>query len=300
MNFSNEEVSWEKFLQRVKSMSSQEWVFRGQSYKEPKGQSYEEPIMSSLERALNSYGIYLSKAPEIEKWMIRDFKRKYDGIDLEIVSEDTFYCLSLMQHYGCPTRLLDFTYSPYIAAFFAVENMSLEKKKERNAFVYCFNHEWINNSAKRNIKDYYLFNMRFDDKKMTDKSFIPLYMGKKRKCFILADNPLQLHRRLTIQRGLFVIQGDISSSMMVNISSMKGWENPKNIIKFRIRINNGDQLGKVCEDLRLMNVTHDSLFPGLDGFSKSLKQNLYLYQKQRKVKANINPFMKRMTIHKRG
>jgi hypothetical protein len=256
--------------------------------------------MSSLERTLNSYGILLSKAPEIEKWMIRDFKRKYDGIDLEIVSEDTFYCLSLMQHYGCPTRLLDWTYSPYVAAFFAVENMSLEKGAERNPFVFCLNHGWINNSAKKEIKNDRLFDMRFHNKTLTDKSFKRLYMGNKRKSFILADNPYQLHKRLSIQRGLFLIQGDISSSMMDNISSMKGWQSKDNAIKFKLKIDTWRELGKVYEDLRLMNITRESLFPGLDGFSESLKQNLYLYRKMGRYKASLKPSMKPGIKHKRG
>lgn len=275
MSFSEKKISWEKYLKKSKSMTPAKWIFRGQSYK--------EPLMSSLEWALKSYKIPLYDAPKIEKWMIRDFRRKYEGIDFERVSEDTFYCLSLMQHYGCPTRLLDWTYSPYIAAFFAFENMSLKKGINHNAFVFCINHDWINKSAKRNIKNYDLFKMRFDDKTMTDESFIPLYMAKKRKSFILADNPLPLHRRLIIQRGLFVIQGDISKSMMGNISSMEGWMSPNNIIKFKLLINNSKELDKVYEDLRLMNITHDSLFPGLDGFSQSLKQNLYFYQKQRDI-----------------
>jgi hypothetical protein len=280
MNFPSKEVSWEEYLQRTKSMVPG-WIFRGQSC--------DERIKSSFERALDSYGIPYSDAPEIEEYMIRDFKRKYEGIDFEIVSKDTFYCLSLMQHYGCPTRLLDWTYSPYMAAFFAVENMSLEKKAERNAFVFCLNHKWINKSARSNINNDELFNMRFCDKTMTDDSFIPLYMDKKRKSFILADNPYQLHRRLSIQKGVFVIQGDISLSILENIDSMKDWKSPKNIIKFKLRIKNGDELDRVYEDLRLMNITHESLFPGLDGFAKSLKQNLYWYRDLKGIKDNIEP-----------
>ncbi len=282
MRFRDEEISWDMFLKRVKEdMTSEQWIFRGQSHKQSENSSFEEPIMSSFERALNSYDIPLSKAPKIEAWMIRDFRRKYEGIDSEIVAGDTFYCLSLMQHYHCPTRLLDFTYSPYVAAFFAVENMSLEKEIERNAFIYCFRHKWLNKSAEKNInvKDRHFFDMRFDDRSLTDKSFIPLYMGKRRKVFVMADNPFQLHERLIIQKGVFVIQGDISLSMTKNIEKMKDWQSERNVVKFKLKINTSKELDRVYEDLRLMNISHQSLFPGLDGFSRSLKQNLYWYQR---------------------
>ena len=103
MSFQEEEVSWGKFLQKAKPMIG-EWIFRGQPF--------DEPLKSSFERALDSYRIPLSNAPEIEERMIRDFRRKYEGIDFEVVSKDTFYCLSLMQHCGCPTRLLDWMHIP--------------------------------------------------------------------------------------------------------------------------------------------------------------------------------------------
>ena len=109
--------------------------------------------------------------------------------------------------------------SEMIAALFAVENISFEQEAERKALVFCFNHKWINNSAKWNIADDNLFKMRFDDKTMTEDSFKRLYMEKKRN-FIVAENPQQLHRRLSIQRGVFIVQGNISKSMMENIKSM--------------------------------------------------------------------------------
>ena len=42
--------------------------------------------------------------------------------------------LLLMQHYGMPTRLLDWTESPLIALYFAVEN---EKENEKDAVIYA-------------------------------------------------------------------------------------------------------------------------------------------------------------------
>jgi len=298
MNFSGEAtftnnlegITWERYLREMRKRTPDEWILRGQSYQRPKRQeSIKISLKSGLERALDSYQIHLSKAPEIEQYMIRDFRRKYEGIDSRIVSEDTLYCLSLMQHYGSPTRLLDFTFSPYVAAFFAVENMSIDRKARRDAFVFCFNHKWINESARKKIG--FLFKKRFDDKTITDKSFKPIYMEKKGS-FMVAETPHQLHRRLSIQRGVFIIQGDISKSMMENIKSMDGWQSKKNLIIFKLKIETPKKLKKVYEDLRLMNITRESLFPGLDGFAKSLKQNLYWYQDLKHLKNATNPFMK--------
>ena len=73
--------------------------------------------------------------------------------------------------------------SEMIAALFAVENISFEQGAERKAFVFCFKHKGINNSAKWNIADDNLFKMRVDDKTMTEDSFKRLYMEKKEKFY---------------------------------------------------------------------------------------------------------------------
>jgi hypothetical protein len=62
------------------------------------------------------------------------------------------------------------------------------------------------------------------------------------------------------------------------------------VVIYKLKIDTGEELKKVYEDLRLMNITHESLFPGLDGFSKSLKQNHYWYRDLHDTKTKTSPF----------
>jgi len=51
-----------------------------------------------------------------------------------------------MQHHGAPTRLLDFTYSFYIAAYFALE------ESEKDCAIWALNMKWSVEESKAKFK----------------------------------------------------------------------------------------------------------------------------------------------------
>ncbi len=95
--------------------NEERWVFRGHS-------RLSWRLQPTIERLANEQHI----SPHVEKYAEREFKRRAHHYISDLPNdEDDLEWVALMQHHGAPTRLLDWTRSAYVAAFFAAESAEL-------------------------------------------------------------------------------------------------------------------------------------------------------------------------------
>src|SRR5262245_4642588 len=276
-NFASKAIrSWDEFNKFVLGMNSsapaqkRTWLYRGQSE--------DWPLMTAIERALHRWGIDLNKATSIEFQSIREFRRRLRDPEHHRVHCDTLFCLALMQHHGAPTRLLDCTYSPYVAAAFALERGIVSRKP----VIWCFSGEWCEKEAMRVTPDN-LVQRRNDDSQRNDQTFIPLFQlantpkGPTRWKFVKHDNPLHLNERLTTQQGIFLCPADLACSFVNNLKAMQGWHSDQNVVKLRLDLTPAEARNFV-RNLKNMNLSCAALFPGLDGFARSISQQIVHYK----------------------
>jgi hypothetical protein len=203
--------------------------------------------------------------------------------------------LALMQHHGAPTRLLDVTSSPYVAAYFAVED---DGPETQHRVVWAFSPMWcfsaagkLRFSADTGIKERLREEMRagkaegyprpvpepsdellawyqgaLDGKALEDGG---AWLEDRVRC-VVPWTPFTLTERLAIQQGSFLVPRDVDATFVENLLAM-------GLPGDRIRrfVLDGTERGRALDELRQMNITRASLFPGLDGVAQSFRQDMH-------------------------
>src|ERR1035438_770590 len=125
------EVSYSTFDRTLEYLTKKahNTFFRGQV-------DYSWGLQTKLGRTLEKVGNPNLNAIAFESSMIGAFKREYSAhSESRPHDADLLGWLARMQHYGAPTRLLDWTLSPQIALYFACRDLD----KDTDGAVWLFN-----------------------------------------------------------------------------------------------------------------------------------------------------------------
>jgi hypothetical protein len=110
-------MNWVTYKEYVSTLKESRYLFRGQNEPWRLRTSFHRTGRANLSRFLNEDVQMLHKHLSA---------RTNHVFNLEIPNENGAF-FNLIQHHGYPTPLLDWTYSPYVAAFFAYRGISNRK-----------------------------------------------------------------------------------------------------------------------------------------------------------------------------
>ncbi len=206
-----------------------------------------------------------------EKLMLREFQKAAHHHYRFIPSlEDTVDWMALMQHHGAPTRMLDWTRSPYVALYFAMQAGS-----ENDGALWAIDLQWLRlRSFQELIKAYPAECSAAGIGDGYDGFVNTKLFDAQSPNVIVHASPMQLNERMRAQQGVLLctLNHGVSFSPVLLGMLVHPIPGARQTVS-RIQISRRKRI-EFLEHLLRMNIHEASLFPGLDGFARSLGVNL--------------------------
>jgi hypothetical protein len=196
-------ASWDDFERWVNELQGT-WCFRGH-------RESEWLLLTSLDRAVRRdinevrgsthvTGYYhLDREEEITKYR-QQFEAELSRYTSKPPADgDSGSWFALMQHYGTPTRFLDWTSSPYVAAYFALEKQATEGA--RRSAIWAIDLDWLEKTVLETLRQKGLPLPNDDAEALAQwennilSESVPV---------IIKMNPLEPNDRLIAQKGILL------------------------------------------------------------------------------------------------
>jgi hypothetical protein len=248
------EGSWQPSIERHRS----NYAFRGVS----------NAAWSTFRTSLMRLG---GTFEQMEGHLLRNF-RKYAHLEATSAypGDSTWHWLAMAQHHGLPTRLLDWSYSPFVAMHFATSTV---EQFDVDGLIWCIDyvraHDFLPRMLRRVLfeEGANVFTAEMLARTATslaDFDALAFELDDPVFSFATFFEPPSLDARIVNQYALF----SLMSSPKV---SLDDWlhEHPELIRKIIIP---AEIKWEVRDKLDQANVTERVLFPGLDGLSSWLRR----------------------------
>lgn len=232
--------TWAEFKKSIDDLEIRRYIFRGQSVTNKLRTSFHRTNRSNISR------YHKNNIPELQHFISSVHKEYFSLSEIS----NLISMLTLAQHHGYPTPILDWTVSPYIAAYFAFLNEQRETIEQSN------------NTLAEHIRIYQfdLEEYQNDFPQFLEVNDIILHVS-------FAITPPLNNPRAIPQQSISCIS--TIDDIEVYLEHLGNQNNKKYLSAYDIPVS---ETKNALKDLELMGITHASLFPGLDGMCAYLKR----------------------------
>jgi hypothetical protein len=239
--------SWNPDLQRFRSP----FAFRGL-------ECSEHDLSNSLVRLAAGH----ADISKLELALLRNF-RKYAHAKTTLDVDSIWHWLAVGQHHGLPTRMVDWTYSPFVALHFATKN---PREFDTDGIVWCVNFVQANRLLPQRLRA--ILEEEHSETLTVDmlSAFTSLraFDALAPEPFVVFVEPPSLDVRILNQFALF-------SLMSGPTATMDQWVREHPELCRRVLVP-AELKWEVRDKLDQANVSERTLFPDLDGLSRWLER----------------------------
>jgi len=203
-----------------------------------RGQPTDKPLLPRIVRLANERNISLNKLVHLEKKMLDRFRRESHQMLQDSRDLMNLQLLTLAQHYGMPTRLLDWTANALAGLWFAVAS-DLPKDDDHGVV-------WVINNP--------------DVKEFSPEDNI---FSLDRTYFF---QPSHIDRRIAAQSAWLSIPRPGTKREFLPLEDHKKFQN-----RLEKYIVPGNQFDLIRKELRYLGINHATLFPDLTGLSADIE-----------------------------
>jgi len=229
-------------------------VYRGSS-------NAKNPLFTSLDRLGGIHPPH-TKA-DLEEHILRNYMR-YSRPHLGSDPINDWEQLVSAQHHGVPTRLLDWTYSPLVAAFFATRMLPAGTERDRAVWRL----DWKSLHEKFEFPALSLLIKDLDELFGKDGHFTPFKLIRRgaQRDFACLLEPPSMDQRIVAQAAVFTLCSDKTRAFDAFLDDHGlGGALTKYVIP-------ADEVGRLRDPLDLVGVDERRLFPDLDGVASAIRR----------------------------
>lgn len=259
-------TSWTDARDYLLILGRQGRAFRGQA-------NAEWPLESSLQRLIPSLDRSVQRDAERQLLALfkRDARKLLPPVLVPVEGNDHGW-VGLMQHYGAPTRFMDFTRSPFVAAFFALETPSGSPFHA----VWSIDIGWCAGEAASAVAKWR--GVSFEEGLQLVEGWqatlvrdLVFAQSPPPTPFAFLTEPWITDERQTAQQALFLCPSHTGVPMT---SCLFQPELSPLVPHVRVLRLAASMRAEALDELRYMNITRATLFPGLEGLGSSLRTAL--------------------------